>query len=138
MNLSQIIEEEPTIAGVNIVPVIDLCLVLLIILMVTSPLLNTAEIPVKLPKASTIESKERNISVTYSTDGRIAINTDEVSEAQFIPALRAELRKDPDVLVILRVDKESPYISLTELITRCKKAGAKKISIGTEQKKVEG
>ena len=138
MNLRDILDETPTIAGVNIVPVIDLCLVLLIILMVTSPLLNTAELPVKLPKASTIESKERNIAVTYSTDGRIAINTDIVSEDQFIPALAAELKKDPDILVILRVDKESPYISLTELITRCKKAGAKRISVGTEQKKIEG
>jgi biopolymer transport protein ExbD len=138
MRLNSLLSEEPTIAGVNVVPVIDLCLVLLIILMVTSPLLDTADIPVKLPQALTIESKDRNISITYGTDGRIAINTDIVTEDTFIPFLRKTLREDPDILVILRVDRGAPYSTLTELITKCKKAGATNISIGTEQKKVNG
>lgn len=138
MKLDALIQEEPMVGGVNIVPVIDLCLVLLIILMVTSPLLDTADLPVKLPKASTIETKERNLSVTYAPDGRLAINADIIeNEADFIPLLKKELAPDPAVLVILRVDKESPYISLTELIERCKKAGARNISVGTEQKKIE-
>jgi len=135
MKLHQILSEEPTIAGVNIVPVIDLCLVLLIILMVTSPLLDSADLPIRLPKATTIETKERNISVTYAPDGRLAINTTLVDEKYFVPLLRKELRVDPNTMVILRIDRESPYISLTELIARCKDAGAQKISIGTEQKK---
>lgn len=138
MKLHGLLHEEPTIAGVNIVPVIDLCLVLLIILMVTSPLLETADLPVKLPPAVTIESKERNVSITFSPDGRLAINTDLISEDQFVPALKRILATDPEILVILRVDKTAPYISLTELIARCKKAGARNISIGTEQKKVNG
>lgn len=138
MSLRSMLREEPTIAGVNIVPVIDLCLVLLIILMVTSPMLETADLPVKLPQASTIESKERNIAITISPDGRIAINTDIVEEGQFISKLQEELRKDPDILVILRVDKTAPYSSLTELISRCKKAGARHIAVGTEQTKVNG
>jgi len=138
MKLQSMLTEEPTIAGVNIVPVIDLCLVLLIILMVTSPLLQTSDLPVKLPKAITVESKERNIAVTYSPDGRLAINTDQVEENKFIPTLQALLRKDPDMMVILRVDQTAPYLSLTELVERCKKAGARNISIGTEQKKVNG
>lgn len=130
--------EEPTIAGVNIVPVIDLCLVLLIILMVTSPLLETADLPVKLPQAATIESKERNISVTVSPDGRMAINTDVVSAAQLVPALRKLLRKDPDIMVIIRIDRGATYVALTDLIAQCKRAGATNISIGTEQKKLNG
>jgi biopolymer transport protein ExbD len=100
-------------------------------------MLDTADLPVKLPKALTIESKERNIAVTYSPDGRLAINTEIIeNENDFIPKLATYLKDDPDTLVILRVDKESSYISLTELITRCKKAGARNIGIGTEQIKV--
>ena len=137
MKLSAILSEEKTISGVNIVPVIDLCLVLLIILMVTSPMLETADIPIRLPVASTIENKERNIAVTYSIGGQLAINTDIIQEEDLIPKLRKLLKEDPDILLILRVDREAPYISLTELISRCKEAGARKISIGTEQKKVE-
>jgi biopolymer transport protein ExbD len=137
MNMRSILEDEPTIAGVNIVPVIDLCLVLLIILMVTSPMLETADLPVKLPKALTIESKERNIAITYAPDGRLAINTEIIeNEDEFIPKLQQLLVEDPEILVILRVDQEASYLSLTELITRCKKAGARNIGIGTEQIKV--
>jgi biopolymer transport protein ExbD len=137
VNLRKIVRDEPVIAGVNIVPVIDLCLVLLIILMVTSPMLETADLPVKLPKALTIESKERNIAITYSPDGRLAINTEIIeNENDFIPKLQRLVVQDPEILVILRVDKESAYLSLTELISRCKKAGARNIGIGTEQIKV--
>jgi biopolymer transport protein ExbD len=134
MRASDLISEDPTIAGVNIVPVIDLCLVLLIILMVTSPLLETADIPVKLPQAITIESKERNVAITLATDGRWAFNSDVVPEEEIIPLLRASLREDPKMLVIIRVDQTSPYRTLTDLIARCKKAGASNISIGIEQK----
>lgn len=138
MKLHKLLSEEPTIAGVNIVPVIDLCLVLLIILMVTSPLLETADLPIKLPQAATIESKDRNIAITYSPDGRIAINTDIVEEGNFVPTLHKLIRLERDILVILRVDKSAPYSVLTELITKVKKAGATNISIGTEQKKING
>jgi len=138
MKINKLLSEEPVIAGVNIVPVIDLCLVLLIILMVTSPLLETADLPVKLPQASTIESKDRNISITASPDGRLAINMDVVAPEEFVAKLSAALAKDRDMLVILRVDKGATYATLTDLIAQCKKAGASNISIGTEQKKING
>ena len=138
MKMSALLSEEPTIAGVNIVPVIDLCLVLLIILMVTSPLLETADLPVKLPQAATIESKERNISVTYAPDGRVAINTEIVERDRLIPELATLLKEDPDILVILRVDRSAPYVTLTDILAECKRAGARNISIGTEQKKING
>ena len=138
MNIRSMFQDEPPIAGVNIVPVIDLCLVLLIILMVTSPLLETADIPVKLPQAITIESKERNLAITYATNGQIALNTDLIEEEELIPRLKKRLVADPDILLILRVDRTAPYLSLTELIARCKKAGAKRISIGIEQKLGKG
>jgi biopolymer transport protein ExbD len=136
MKMQGLLTEEPTISGVNIVPVIDLCLVLLIVLMVTSPMLDTADLPVKLPQALTIESKERNISVTYAPDGRVAINSEIVTNDQFDAALKKKLIEEPDVLVILRMDKTANYGVLTEFISRCKAAGATNISIGTEQTKV--
>ena len=138
MKMSSLLNEEPTISGVNIVPVIDLCLVLLIVLMVTSPLLDTADLKVSLPQAATIESKERNISVTYSPDGQIAVNTEIIPAEQLVSKLQEMLKSAPDTMVILRVDKTVPYSKLTDLIAECKHAGATSISIGTEQKKING
>jgi biopolymer transport protein ExbD len=136
MKMQGLLSEEPTISGVNVVPVIDLCLVLLIVLMVTSPMLDTADLPVKLPQALTIESKERNISVTFASDGRLAINSEIIETNAFPAALKKKLAEEPDVLVILRVDKAANYGTLTDLITQCKQAGATNISIGTDQTKV--
>lgn len=134
MRASDLITEEPVIAGVNIVPVIDLCLVLLIILMVTSPLLETADVPVKLPQAVTIESKDRNVAITLATDGRWAYNSEVLPEDDIMVRLKESLRDDPQILVILRVDRTASYRTLTDLIAKCKKAGASNISIGIEQK----
>ena len=136
MKMNGLLTEEPSISGVNVVPVIDLCLVLLIVLMVTSPMLDTADLPVKLPQALTIESKERNISVTFSPDGRLAVNSEIITNDQFESTLRKKLAEEPDVLVILRVDKTATYATLTDLIARCKTIGATNISIGTDQTKV--
>ena len=72
-------------------------------------------------------------TVIASPDGRTAINTDEVAPGQMIPVLRQKLAADPDIMVILRVDKGAAYSSLTDLIAQCKRAGATNISIGTEQ-----
>jgi biopolymer transport protein ExbD len=46
--------------------------------------------------------------------------------------------EDPEILVILRVDKTAPYSILTDLIAQCKRAGVRSISIGTEQTKANG
>src|SRR5204863_85800 len=88
------------------------------------------DLPVKLPQASTIETKEKNIAVTFAPDGRLAVNTTIVTNPdEFNSALRKELRADPNILVILRVDRGAAYLTLTDLIERCKKAGTHQIKI---------
>lgn len=137
MKIPHIPEDQP-ISGVNIVPVIDLCLVLLVILLITSPILEQPNLLVKLPKALTIESKEKNISVTYSKDGRLAVNTEIVQENDLSRRVGQLLQGHPDMLVILRVDKDVPYGVLAHLLGHVKAAGARHLAIGTEQKPIQG
>jgi biopolymer transport protein ExbD len=131
------IPEDRPIAGVNVVPVIDLCLVLLVVLLVTAPILNQPSLPIKLPQATTIESKDKNISVTCSKDGRYGINTDIVDRSQIREKLRKMLADEPESLVIVRVDKEATYGSLTDILSLVKGSGARRLAIGTEQKPVK-
>src|ERR1039457_2335486 len=99
-------EEFESLAGVNIIPVIDVSLVLLIILLATSPILNLPGFEVKLPKAVTAESKEKNISVSLSVKGEMAVNETTVNETTLIPALQKELQDNKkDFLVIIRADQ---------------------------------
>src|SRR6266478_3000407 len=93
-------EDMTPLSGVNIIPVIDVSLVLLIILLATSPILNLPGFEVKLPKALTAESKEKNITVSLSVKGEMAVNEATVNETTLIPALQKELKDKSEYLVI--------------------------------------
>lgn len=128
--------EEDSIVGIHIAPVINVAMIVLIILMVISPIINIPGIPVNLPRAVTIETKERNISISYAKDGRIALDTQIVSWEELVPKLRRRLKANNRVLVIIRADKDVPYGEVQKIFDLAvKEAGAKRIAVATEQKK---
>ena len=126
-------EEFESLAGVNIIPVIDVSLVLLIILLATSPILNLPGFEVKLPKAVTAESKEKNISISLSIKGEMAVNETTVNETTLIPALQKELQDKKDFLVIIRADQGVMYGKVEQVMDLAKQAGAERIAIATQQ-----
>ena len=67
--------DEP-IAGVNIVPIIDVTLVLLVVLLVLSPIINIPSMKVDLPEAMTKETKDQNLTVSLGADGLMSIDAD--------------------------------------------------------------
>ena len=128
--------EEAAIAGINIVPVIDLCLVLLVILLILSPLMDVPNLKVELPQAKTREEKENNISITVTPDGKMALNTETIESAELPKLLPLLLLEQGDETpVVIRADKDVTYGDLTGLLKIVKTAGAKRISLGTEQPK---
>src|SRR5881397_904670 len=63
------------ITRINVTPIIDVALVLVIILLVTAPMLAVSDLPVRLPEARTREAEDqRNVSITLSADGRLALD----------------------------------------------------------------
>src|SRR4029077_11125844 len=121
------------LSGVNIIPVIDVSLVLLIILLATSPILNLPGFEVKLPKAVTAESKERNISISLSLKGEMAVNEVKVTMQSLPAALSKELRDKKDFLVIIRADQGVAYGQVEQVMEQAKKGGATRIAIATQQ-----
>lgn len=121
------------ISGVNIVPVIDLCLVLLVILLILSPMMDQAPVEVTLPKAHvTKEDQENNISITVDPAGNLAVNTTPVDLAGLGAEIRRQLRtRDPNVVVIIRADEKVKYGGLTDLMKIAKEAGAVYVALGT-------
>jgi biopolymer transport protein ExbD len=128
-------EDHQQLNGVNIIPVIDVSLVLLIILLATSPILNLPGFAVKLPKAVTAESKEKNITISLSLKGEMAINEETVTMSTVGPALQAELKKvkDKNFLVIIRADQGVSYGQVQDTMDIAKKFGALRIAIATQQ-----
>ena len=128
--------EENSIAGVNMAPIINVALVLVIVLIITAPILSIPSIPVNLPRAVTIEAKEQNITISYSRDGKVAIDTQVISWKDLVPKLKYRLKENSKALVIIRADKDVPYGEIEKIFDIViKKAGAKRIAVATEQRR---
>jgi biopolymer transport protein ExbD len=121
------------ISGVNIVPVIDLCLVLLVILLILSPMMDDAPVDVTLPKAHiSKEEQENNITITVDPAGNMAVNTTAVELTDLGAEIRRQLRtRDPNVVVVIRADEHVKYGGLTDLMKIAKEAGAQYVALGT-------
>lgn len=125
------------IAKVNVTPIIDVCLVLVIILLVTAPLLTVADLPIDLPQARTREAEdERNVSVTLGSDGSLAVDDERVSLESLPAVLSARLAEpgNSEVLVVVRADSGAPYGRIKEILHQTRAVGAKRVAIATRQK----
>ena len=125
------------ITKVNVVPMIDVCLVLVIILLVTAPLMSVADLPVDLPQARSRDSEdERNVSITLSTTGALAVDDKVVTKDALTAAVQASLAKrgNQDVLVVVRADSGAPEAAVQELLAQARDAGATRLAIATRQK----
>jgi biopolymer transport protein ExbD len=129
------------ITKINVTPIIDVALVLVIILLVTAPLLSVADLPVDLPQARTREAEdERNVSITLSSTGRLAVDDKIIADGELSTYLRAKLteRQNQDVLVVVRADSGAPYEAVRHLLNQAKAAGATRIAIATRQRMETG
>lgn len=127
--------QDELVTGINVTPLVDVGLVLVIIFMVTAPLFEQPTLQVNLPQASTKEGDEReNITVTITAEGKLAVNEQEVEPEQLEAVLKKKLAKSGEKFIILRADKESLHGDLLFAMRISKELGAKAISIATEPK----
>jgi len=125
------------IARVNVTPIIDVALVLVIILLVTAPMLSVADLPVDLPQARTRGAEdERNISITRATSGRLAVDERVVPADSLVAALHARLAEpgNAHVLVVLRADSSLPFEDVRRLLDQARAAGATRLAVATRQR----
>lgn len=127
-------EPEP-VTEVNIIPVIDISLVLLVILFVTAPLLSYPNYPVELPRSGAKEAKEKTVTVTCTKDHRLAVASDDTTPGELERDIKAQLERSPGATVVLRVDKSVPYRTVQGLILSAKAAGAQRVALATEKRK---
>jgi len=126
--------DEP-IAGVNIVPIIDVTLVLLVVLLVLSPIINIPSMKVDLPEAMTKETKDQNLTVSLGADGQMSIDSDMVTIQELPAMLTAKLKGRKDVVVIIRADKNLPYGNVENFIRTVNRyVGDRAVAIATQQR----
>lgn len=127
-------EDEP-ISQINVVPLVDIILVVLIIFMVTAPLVLKPSIDINLPKASTgDESPATPLNITVARDGQIMLNG-KTSSIEDIAVYATQLvQAQPETAAILAADKDVTLERLTEIIDIVKKSGVKKVAFSIEKK----
>lgn len=130
-------DEDALLTGINVTPLVDVCLVLVIIFMVTAPLLTNPAFKIELPKARTQEGEEKDkVVLSLSAEGRYALDEKEFKNLDFMTAvLRAKMDGSDSKLVVIRADENAFNGDMTDLMARAKDAGALSITIATNQKK---
>ena len=125
-------EDEPMM-DINMTPLIDVMLVLLIIFMVTAPLLG-ARLPLDLPQtdAPVTTAPSATMQVTLRADGRLYLDEQASTLAALSDRARALASQRPDTEVQLRADQSVPYGRVAELIGAIQQAGLQRVAFVTE------
>jgi biopolymer transport protein ExbD len=125
-------DDSGILSEINITPLTDIFLVLLIIFMITSSAMIETGGKINLPKAATTQSEPRGTTVTLTPKQEIFVNQKKVSEADLEAVLRETLKRSPDKIVILRGDKDVLLGHAVKVISTAKKVGAVEIAIAAE------
>ncbi len=122
-------------AEINVTPMVDVMLVLLIIFMVSAPLL-TVGVPLDLPQtqAKSLEQDKTPLQLSVDVKGRVFINDTEVAMADLIPKLKAitDARGGMDERIFMRADKKADYGTVAKVMGQLSGAGFKRLALVTE------
>ncbi|MBX3020830.1 MAG: biopolymer transporter ExbD [Bdellovibrionales bacterium] len=127
-------DDEP-IADINIVPFVDIILVVLIIFMVATPLIMSKSIQVNLPKAgSGDDTTPSELTISISSAGGVFLNGKVSDEATITTYSQDLATKRPDVQAIISADKEVPHGRVVTIIDSVKAGGVKRFAITIDKK----
>jgi biopolymer transport protein ExbD len=129
-------QEEDSITGINVTPLVDITLVLLIIFMVTATYIVKETIEVELPRAAHGgETVQRTLAVVLTRENRIYLNGIETDDAGMLRTVQDVRSKGEDVQAIIGADKSATHGAVTHVLDVLKGAGVVKFAIQIEAEK---
>lgn len=123
-------------AEINVTPMVDVMLVLLIVFMVAAPLL-TVGVPVNLPQAGAqnLKADDKPLAITVNADGRIFIEETEIAATALVPRLKAIAGVGLEQRIYVRGDKDVAYGRVADVVARINAAGYARVALVTERPK---
>ena len=121
-------------AEINIIPLVDVMLVLLIIFMVTTAFTKDTELGLKLPRAASgaaVPAQNRDLTIALTRAGALYADGQPVTKAQLPALMRARLKANPAVKVIVKGDGGVAYERVVEVMDSAREAGLTSVSLGT-------
>jgi biopolymer transport protein TolR len=123
---------QTALADINITPLVDVVLVLLIIFMVTAPVLQSG-IEVNVPKTRTVkEISEERLVLTINKDQRVFLWNDTININQIPATLHQKIRDPRNQFIFIRADEDVPFGAFATVMDAVKQAGITNISIVTQ------
>lgn len=131
---SQNSDSDDVMSEINITPLVDVMLVLLVAFILTIPVLTNA-IHVNLPKTvtTTPPEQQKSVTVTVDSEGKIYLDNAEVSQQDLSARLTALKAGNSDVSLHLRADDRVPYGPVAKVMAAIEHAGISKVSVLTDQ-----
>jgi len=127
-------QDEDGINGINVTPLVDVTLVLLIVFMVTATVIGKAAIEVELPRAANGgEVTGKTFALMVSREGRTFLDGAEIDDARLIEAVRTAQANGEEVQAIVGADKNASHGSVTHLLDVLKGLGVLKFAIEIEK-----
>jgi len=122
------------IVDINVTPLVDITLVLLIIFMVTASYIVSPAIKVDLPKAASgTEQTKTTLALTLSKEGRLYLNGQPSSDDEVVRQIGVELPKNPDLQAIIAADKTVAHGDVIHVIDMVKRSGVHRFAISTDK-----
>jgi biopolymer transport protein ExbD len=123
------------VTGINVTPMVDITLVLLIIFMVTATFISEQALQLHLPK---VEKEEKAphpaLTVSLGKDGELKFNRQDIDLETLRKQMLVESGLNPDVKIILKADKDITYEKLAEVLDAIKLGGVQKIALAMDRK----
>jgi biopolymer transport protein ExbD len=125
-------QADEAITGINVTPLVDITLVLLIIFMVTTKIVLNQTVPLDLPKAATGTSDVQTVfSIILSTDGRVLVDSNQIAnDDAILPMARTAQTQHPDLRVVIKADSAVTHGRVIHVLDLLKQAHVSKIAFG--------
>jgi biopolymer transport protein TolR len=120
------------IEGINVTPLVDIMLVLLVIYIVTAKILVVPAVPLELPKASKSEAIQTVFAVTLPAEGPTTVNGAAIADDRALGAQAAvALSKDRELRAVIQADGAVPHRRVIHTLDVLRRAGVSKVAFGT-------
>jgi biopolymer transport protein ExbD len=120
------------IEGINVTPLVDIMLVLLVVFMVAARVVSSPAVPLDLPQASRPEEVQTVLSVTLPAEGPARVDGQPVDAAALTERARQALARDPAVRAVISADRAVSHGRVMGVLDRLREAGLARVAFGAE------
>lgn len=130
-------DDDEMITGINVTPLVDVVLVLLVILMVTATYLVARTIPVDLPKAQTGEASTSPLSITLDASGALYLDGSRVSKSELRARIGERRRREPGARAVIAADGSLAHRAVVSLVDLLRSEGITQFAINVDPSDLE-